>query len=364
MTIGVNIEQVRDWANDLGFQELAVTDTDLSDYSDEFHEWLQCQLHGDMTYMRRNVDKRLDPALLHTGTLRVLCVRMDYFPTAAPDTLVDKSMGYISRYALGRDYHKVIRRRLAKLAKKIQNAAGGHYRAFVDSAPVLEKPLAAKAGLGWVGKHTLVLNEHAGSFFFLGEIFTNIPFPLSDKTVSNSCGSCKACMTSCPTDAITAPARLDATRCISYLTIEHKGAIPMELRPLVGNRIFGCDDCQLVCPWNRFAPPTAEHDFQARHDLDRQRLADLLAWDEATFMTRTEGSAIRRISYVQWVRNLAVAAGNAPRDKELLAAVNAKIEEMRERGDEMCLDHLRWAKTRLTRGKDARDTDAVRRSTP
>ena len=364
MSIGVTIDQLKSWANSMGFQDLGVTDTDLSAYEDDFREWLRFKLQGDMMYMRRNISKRLDPAQLHPGTIRVLSLRMDYLPKAAPATLADKSMAYISRYALGRDYHKVVRKRLAKLARKIQEAAGGDYRAFVDSAPVLEKPIAAKAGLGWVGKHTLILNEQAGSFFFLGEIFTNIPFPITRKEVSNSCGNCKACITTCPTNAITGPARLDAERCISYLTIEHKGSIPLNLRAKIGNRIFGCDDCQLICPWNRFSPHTEEADFQPRHELDRSSLAELLRWDQATFLARTEGSALRRINYRQWVRNLAIAAGNAPAEKSLVAALTTKIREMQDSGDELCLEHLRWAQARLLSEKNASDTDATPRSIP
>ena len=364
MQCEITISQLEDWAKSMGFQELGITDTDLSAYTDDYREWLRSKLQGDMMYMRRNVSKRLDPALLQPGTVRVISLRMDYLPNAAPATLADKSMAYISRYALGRDYHKVVRKRLAKLAKKIQETAGGEYRAFVDSAPVLEKPLAAKAGLGWVGKHTLILNKHAGSFFFLGEIFTNIPFPMTKKVVGNSCGNCKACITICPTDAITGPARLDAGRCISYLTIEHKGSIPVELRPKVGNRIFGCDDCQLVCPWNRFSSRTEESDFQPRHELDRSSIEDLLRWDEATFLARTEGSAVRRISYRQWVRNLAVAAGNAPANRTLLRAVHEKLEEMQKLGDELCSEHLQWALARLLNEKNVADTVAVQRSTP
>jgi epoxyqueuosine reductase len=335
------VADIRSWAHDLGFQALGVTDANVGTYGAEFQRWLAAGFHGEMAYMARRAALRLAPAKLLPGTVRVLSARMDYLP---PDTepiriLNEPTIGYISRYALGRDYHKVVRSRLARLAARINAVAPGRYRAFTDSAPVLEKPFAAKAGLGWVGKHTLVLNRDAGSWFFLGEIFTDLPLPLDAVTVTDHCGRCSACMTVCPTRAIVGPRQLDARRCISYLTIEHKGTIPVELRPLLGNRIFGCDDCQLVCPWNRFARPSAEADFLPRHTLDRTPLLELFAWDEATFLTRTAGSALRRIRYPQWLRNLAVALGNAPYDPQIVAVLRAR----RTHVDAMVAEHIDWA---------------------
>lgn len=340
--------RIQSWASDLGFQDIAVTDTDLSSYSDQYRQWLDEQFHGSMGYLERNVNKRLDPSSLVPKTCRVISARMDYMPVASSDTLDDPKRGFISRYALGRDYHKVLRRKLAKLAQQIQKEVGGNYRAFVDSAPVLEKPLAEKAGLGWVGKHTLLLNQNAGSYFFLGEIFTDIPLPLTKRVVADSCGACKACITVCPTQAIIGPKKLDARRCISYLTIENKGTIPMEFRELIGNRIFGCDDCQIFCPWNRFAQQTIEPDFTVRYGLDTPRLVDLLKWDEQTFFQRTLGMAIRRINYQQWVRNLAVAAGNSVPSLELKQVLHTKMNEMSMSNESMVLEHLSWAMNQLS----------------
>lgn len=347
MDIAQLTEQVHEWAHELGFADVGFSDTDLSNASKEFREWLRRGFHGEMSYLTRNLDKRFDPQQLLPGTVRVISARMDYSPEAFPDALKDSSVAYVSRYALGRDYHKVVRKRLAKIARKLVDAVGGTHRAFVDSAPVLERPIAEKAGLGWVGKNTLILNRHAGSFFFLGEIFTDIPFPVSEPNNKDHCGSCTSCMTLCPTGAIVGPHELDARLCISYLTIEYKGSIPMELRPLVGNRIFGCDDCQLVCPWNRFAPQTEVSDFAPRHELDRAKIVDLLCWDEETFRERTRGMALRRINYQQWVRNLAVAAGNAPYDEGLVHALQLKQAEMTARDDAICLEHIAWALSRL-----------------
>ena len=305
--------------------------------------------------MARNVDKRLHPERLVESTIRVISARMDYMPGDAPPSLPqDDGSAYIARYALGRDYHKTVRRRLARLARRINaHVAGGSYRAFTDSAPVLEKPLAGKAGIGWTGKNTLLLNEDAGSMFFLGEIYTNIPLPVSAANARDKCGACKACINVCPTGAILGPRRLDARKCISYLTIEHKGAIPPELREAVGNRVFGCDDCQVVCPWNRYAKRTAEADFTPRHGLDRASLAGLLSWDEATFSSKTEGMALRRVNYGQWVRNLAVAAGNAPYDEKLVGLLRRR----RVDADDMVKEHIDWALARQTRRKA---TTAVR----
>lgn len=340
--------RVRVWASDFGFQDISVTDTQLSTYSEHYQEWLASHFHGTMGYMERNVEKRLDPQQLIPKTLRVISARMDYLPSADASTLDDPKRAFISRYALGRDYHNVLRRKLAKLAQKIQEEAGGTYRAFVDSAPVLEKPLGEKAGLGWIGKNTLLLNRQAGSYFFLGEIFTDLPLPVTSKTVKDECGSCKACINVCPTQAIVGPRKLDARKCISYLTIENKASIPAEFRKAIGNRIFGCDDCQIFCPWNRYAQLTIEPDFSIRHGLDSRSLIDLLKWDERTFFTRTQGMAIRRINYLQWVRNLAVAAGNSVPSALFLQTLHVKLNEMVNRQATMVVEHLRWAVTELT----------------
>lgn len=348
MDITLLTKQVHKWAEELGFADIGFTDTDLSEASREFRDWLRRGFHGEMSYLSKNLEKRFDPQQLLPGTVRIISARMDYSPEAFPGALKDPSVAYVSRYALGRDYHKVVRKRLAKIARKLVAATGGSHRAFVDSAPVLERPIAEKAGLGWVGKNTLILNREAGSFFFLGEIFTDIPFAVTESDNSDHCGSCRSCITLCPTGAIVGPRKLDARLCISYLTIEHKGSIPLELRPSVGNRIFGCDDCQLVCPWNRFAPQTEVSDFAPRHDLDRAKIVDLLQWDETMFRERTLGMALRRINYQQWVRNLAVAAGNAPYSEALIKALHQKQAEMTARDDAICQEHIAWALTRLT----------------
>jgi epoxyqueuosine reductase len=345
---------IKRWGVALGFQRLGITDTDLSAYKDKVRASLAAGRNGTMGYLTRHLDKRLDPALLEPGTCRVIVARMDYLPDAAEPVRIldDPSRAYVSRYALGRDYHKVIRRRLARLARRIDDAAGkvdGCYRAFTDSAPVLEKALAEKAGLGWIGKHTLLLDREAGSWFFLGEIYTNLPLPVDEAAGGDHCGSCKACMSVCPTDAIVGPRELDARRCISYLTIEHKGSIPEALRPLMGNRVFGCDDCQIYCPWNRYAQLTREGDFKPRHDLDNAELLELFAWSEAEFLARTEGSAIRRASYQQWQRNLAVAIGNGPPSPAAVAALQAR----RAAASPLVAEHIDWALARLTRGTAA-----------
>ena len=349
---GALAEDIGEWAKGLGFQQIGITDTDLADYAPAFRRWLSARLYGDMTYLARNVEKRLAPEQLEPGTVRVISARMDYLgvePPAAAELPSNDGTAYIARYALGRDYHKTVRRRLARLAKQIDGAAGGAFRAFADSAPVLEKPLGERAGLGWVGKNTLLLNAQAGSWFFLGEIYTNLPLPTSPRTTQPGCGSCRACMTVCPTNAITAPGRLDARRCISYLTIEHKGAIPEPLREAIGNRIFGCDDCQIVCPWNRFARRSEEAEFAPRHGLDQARIATLLGWDEATFHARTVGMAVRRVSYDQWLRNLAVAAGNAPPDPAIVAG----LRQRRQTLSDMVREHIDWALARQLAGVTA-----------
>ena len=337
-------DDIRAWAVELGFQQVGITDTDLSHCAPDLRRWIAQGLHGTMGYMVRNVDKRLHPERLVDATLRIISARMDYMPgDALPALPENDGSAYVARYALGRDYHKTVRRRLARLANRINGrVAGGRYRAFTDSAPVLEKPLGEKAGIGWTGKNTLLLHEDAGSMFFLGEIYTNIPLPVSDTQARDQCGACKACINVCPTGAILGPRRLDARKCISYLTIEHKGSIPAELREAVGNRVFGCDDCQIVCPWNRYARRTAEADFEPRHGLDRAGLAELLRWDEATFSARTEGMALRRVNYRQWVRNLAVAAGNAPYGEELVHLLRRR----RAGADDMVTEHIDWALAR------------------
>jgi epoxyqueuosine reductase len=334
--------QIKQWGLELGFQQVGITDTDLEQAERHLQAWLGNDFHGEMDYMHRHGLKRSRPALLQPGTVRIISVRMDYLSessAAMHQALADPAEAYISRYALGRDYHKLIRSRLQKLADKIQAETGPFgYRAFVDSAPVLEKALAEKAGLGWIGKHSNLINRKAGSWFFLGEIYTDLPLPI-DPPAATHCGSCAACLDICPTRAIVAPFRVDARRCVSYLTIELHGSIPEALRPLIGNRIYGCDDCQLICPWNRFAKLTGENDFKPRHRLNTQHLLDVFAWNEQTFLARTEGSAIRRIGYERWIRNIAVALGNAPRTSEVAEALKAKLEYP----SELVKEHVRWA---------------------
>jgi epoxyqueuosine reductase len=340
---------IQSWSEELGFQQLGVTDVDLSDHEAHVRDWLNKGFHGSMGYLERNLEKRLHPEQLETETCRVIAVRMDYLPadTMPIQVLNDKDRGYVSRYALGRDYHKVVRGRLAKLAGLIDDAArrqGARYRAFTDSAPVLEKALAEKAGLGWIGKNSLLLNRDAGSWFFLGEIFTNLELPLDEPHSDDHCGNCKACMTVCPTDAIVGPKQLDARRCISYLTIELKDAIPESLRSAIGNRVFGCDDCQLMCPWNRYARITGEGDFSPRHRLDSATLLELFGWSRATFEQNTRGSAIRRISFDQWQRNLAVALGNGSASDAAISALAAA----RPGASAMVVEHLDWALAQLS----------------
>ncbi len=333
---------IRDWAAELGFQQLGITDIDLSEDAQRLDAYLAAGYHGEMAYMASHGTMRSRPDELVPGTVRVISVRMDYLPedTQMAQVLAQPEQAYISRYALGRDYHKLIRKRLQQLADKITQAIGpfGH-RAFVDSAPVLEKPLARKAGLGWVGKNTLILNRKAGSWFFLGELLVDLPLPLDAPNDRDHCGKCTACLEVCPTQAFVGERVLDARRCISYLTIELKDAIPEELRPLIGNRVFGCDDCQLVCPWNRFAKTTQEDDFQPRHRLDNSSLAELFMWTEEQFLTRTQGSPIRRTGYERWLRNLAVGLGNAPSTIPVLQALKARLEYP----SEMVREHVRWA---------------------
>jgi epoxyqueuosine reductase len=333
--------QVKDWARELGFQKVGIAAVELPQDEQRLLNWLAAGRHGEMAYMQRHGTLRARPAELVPGTVRVISARMDYWPAGAdPDTvLADASLGYVSRYALGRDYHRVLRTRLARLADRLAAAVGAAgYRAFTDSAPVLEKALARDAGLGWIGKHTNLLDRHDGSWFFLGEIFTDVPLPV-DAPVTAHCGSCTACIDVCPTQAIVAPYQLDARRCLSYLTIELDGPIPTEFRAALGNRIYGCDDCQLVCPWNRYARFTAEQDFLPRHGLDAPRLVELFAWTEAEFLERTAGSAIRRIGYVRWLRNIAIALGNSGPSAEVVAALEAR----REHPSEVVRETVRWA---------------------
>jgi epoxyqueuosine reductase len=337
------VERMGVWARELGFAALAVSGTDLSGAEPGLAAWLASGFHGEMDYMARHGMTRARPAELVAGTLRVISVRMNYWPRAADAQAIldDTCRAYVSRYALGRDYHKLMRTRLQKLAERIAGEAPHGFRVFVDSAPVLEVELASRAGLGWRGKHTLLLNREAGSYFFLGEIFTDLPLPVGEAAAPH-CGTCRACLDACPTGAIVAPYRVDARRCISYLTIELKGAIPAELRPLIGNRIYGCDDCQLVCPWNRFAQVGAEADFAPRHGLDAASLAELFAWSESGFLERMAGSAIYRIGFERWSRNLAVALGNAPATPEILAALQARADDP----SELVREHVAWALAR------------------
>jgi epoxyqueuosine reductase len=347
-------DRIAHWGRDLGFAEVGISDTDLSTEETRLVAWLDAGRHGEMDYMARHGVTRARPAALVPGTLRVISARMDYLPPGAQDAgavLADPLAGYVSRYALGRDYHKVLRARLQRLATRIRDEIGDFgYRVFTDSAPVLEVALAAKAGLGWRGKHTLLLTRDRGSYFFLGEIYTDLPLPPTP-AVTAHCGSCTACIDACPTGAIVAPYELDARRCISYLTIELKGAIPEPLRPLLGNRIYGCDDCQLACPWNRYAQVAAEPDFAVRHGLDAPSLATLFGWDETAFLAHTAGSAIRRIGFERWSRNLAVALGNAPSTPAVVAALEARADDP----SAVVREHVGWALARHRRGGGGAD---------
>ncbi|MBT9494843.1 MAG: tRNA epoxyqueuosine(34) reductase QueG [Paucibacter sp.] len=349
-TLAELLEQLRGWALGLGFSQIGVADIDLSSAEPGLLAWLEAGFHGQMHYMQAHGLKRARPAELVPGTLRVLTARMDYLPrNTASDWqaiewqgLADPQRAQLSIYARGRDYHKVLRSRLQQLASKLAAAVGpfGH-RVFTDSAPVLEVELAARSGLGWRGKHTLTLHREAGSMFFLGEIYVDLPLPLS-QAVSAHCGQCTACIAVCPTQAIVAPYRVDARRCISYLTIEHAGPIPLALRPLIGNRIYGCDDCQLICPWNKFAHKSSLADFDARDGLQAPGLLQLWAWDEAEFLRRTEGSAIRRIGFERWQRNLAVAIGNALRAAEQ-GDLRRALQQSRAGAGDLVGEHIDWA---------------------
>ena len=336
-------DRIRQWARELGFADAGIAELQLGEDLAHLQRWLDRGMHGGMEFMRRDLHLREHPAQLRPGTLSVISTRLDYRPHAesAERLLKDSGRAYISRYTLGRDYHRLMRARLLKLGKKIEEVVGPHgYRVLTDSAPALEKALARNARLGWIGKNTLLLNQDAGSWFFLGEIYTDLALPVSESGLAeNRCGKCNACIRICPTQAFVAPYQLDARRCISYLTIEHHGAIPVELRPLMGNRIFGCDDCQLVCPWNRYAKITVEPDFAPRHGLDNATLLDLFAWSEQEWLARTEGMALRRAGYKRWLRNLAVALGNASPDPQIVHALKARADD----ADEVVREHVAWA---------------------
>lgn len=339
-------DKIKSWAFELGFQQCGITDCDLRGEKANYQAWLEQGFQGEMGYLANHQDKRFEAANLVPGAQRIICVRMDYLPpdTQAITTLENPDTAYISRYTLGRDYHKLIRKRLTQLGKKIDSEVGTDvFRAFVDSAPVLERPLAEKAGLGWRGKHTLVLNRESGSLFFLGELFIDLPLPLDPPASENHCGKCTACLDICPTKAFPQPHLLDARRCISYLTIEHTGSIPKELRPLMGNRIFGCDDCQLICPWNRFSNFTQEQDFHPRQQLDQAELVTLFNWSEAEFLKKTEGSAIRRTGYEGWLRNIAIALGNSKGGKLVIEALQKKLQH----DSAVVREHVEWALAQL-----------------
>ncbi len=339
-------EHIETWATELGFSACGISDIDLDKHGDRLNQWLAEDFHGEMEYLARHGSMRYQPQALHPGTQSVITVRIDYLENEpAPDDVLDTpGKSYISRYALGRDYHKTIRAKLKKLVSSMAAFCRTHQlgeldaRVFTDSAPILEKALAEKAGLGWIGKNTLLMNERAGSWFFLGEILTNLPLPTSHNPQKNRCGSCRACIDICPTKAIVAPYVLDARRCISYLTIEKRGEIPEAFRKAIGNRIFGCDDCQLVCPWNRYAKPNEEPDFKPRHGLEQAEIMALFAWSEATFLEKTAGSAIRRTGYEGWLRNLAVALGNEPASQQIVTALTA-----RKGFSDLVDEHIEWA---------------------
>tara|TARA_Y100000590_G_scaffold81163_1_gene90197 strand:+ start:1298 stop:2350 length:1053 start_codon:yes stop_codon:yes gene_type:complete len=336
-------KKIKEWGAELGFQQIGVTTTDLHQDEAYLINWLSKGRHGEMNYMASHGKKRSRPQDLIPGTLSVISARMDYFPPSSnhpTKVLKNKNLAYISRYATGRDYHKIIRQRLKKLARRIQEQYGefGH-RCFVDSAPVLEKALARNSGLGWIGKHSNLINPKAGSWFFLGEIYTNLPLEIDEPFTEHHCGSCKACIDICPTNAIVGDMEIDARRCISYLTIELRDSIPEKFRKLIGNRVYGCDDCQLICPWNKFAKNSDEDDFRVRNGLDAPDLVELFSWTEKNFIDRTEGSAIRRIGYQCWLRNIAVGLGNAPKTEKVVSALIAR----RKNSTALVSEHIEWA---------------------
>lgn len=362
-------QQIKLWGQQLGFSEVGITDIDLSQHEAQLKRWLDAGFHGSMDYMAAHGMKRARPDELVPGTQRVISVKMNYLP---PDSGFAKNLkntkkAYISRYALGRDYHKLMRNRLKQLGKKIEQEIGDYgFRPFVDSAPVLERQLAEKAGLGWRGKHSLLINKEAGSWFFLGELFVDLPLPIDNENTFEGCGKCVACMTLCPTGAIVEPYVVDARKCISYLTIEHQGAIPEQYRTLMGNRIYGCDDCQLVCPWNRYGQITDEADFHPRTQLKNKELLELFAWDEVTFLKNTEGSPIRRIGHERWLRNIAIGLGNA----DFSPAIIHALEDKRHDASELVCEHINWAltqqhdKQRQQRRKTARLIRIVEKGLP
>jgi len=335
-------QDIKTWGKALGFQKVGITDINLKDQEANLQKWLDNDYHGEMDYMAKHGMKRARPDELLPGTVRVISARMDYLPEDAQfaSNLEDKDLAYISRYALGRDYHKVLRKKLKQLGDKINQAISDlGFRPFVDSAPILERPLAEKAGLGWVGKHSLLLDKEAGSWFFIGELLVDLALPI-DAPIEENCGSCVACIKICPTQAIVAPYVVDGRRCISYLTIELAGPIPVEFRQAIGNRIYGCDDCQLICPWNRFADTTEEPDYQAKAWLQKQPLTTLFNWTEAEFLKNTEGSPIRRIGYQRWLRNIAIAIGNAPTSLDNIELLQRKRAQS---SDELVNEHIDWA---------------------
>jgi epoxyqueuosine reductase len=335
-------EQIKQWAKQLGFADVGISDVDLTEHEQPLLDWLEKGYHGSMSYMETHGLMRARPAELVPGTLRVISVRMNYLPPEASfaSTLSQGEIAYVSRYALGRDYHKLMRNRLKQLGEQIKTHVSElGYRPFVDSAPVLERQLAEKAGLGWRGKNSLLINRNAGSWFFLGELFVDLPLPVDEPQADNHCGTCTACLTLCPTGAIVAPYQVDARRCISYLTIELDGAIPTEFRDAIGNRIYGCDDCQLVCPWNRYSQLTLEEDFLPRKAIKDKPLTELFLWDEQTFLKNTEGSAIRRIGHERWQRNLAIGLGNAPYSEDIVAV----LKQQRDLTTPLVQEHIDWA---------------------
>ena len=334
-------EQIKLWSSELGFSSIGITDIDLSQDQRYLEKWLEKDYHGEMKYMEKHGKKRSKPAELVEGTKRIISLSMNYLPENynGLELLKEDKKAFVSGYARGRDYHKIMRSRLKKLVSKIKVHSSHENRVFVDSAPVLEKALAQKAGLGWIGKNTLLLNKNAGSYFFLGEIYTDLELPIDEPEIVNHCGSCTSCMDVCPTKAFEGPNQLDARKCISYLTIEYKGSIKEELRPMMGNRIFGCDDCQIFCPWNKFLKITDEADFKPRHNLDDIELSNLFMWSEEEFLKKTQGSPIRRAGYESWLRNIAIALGNAESSVEVLRALHSKKDDP----SELVKEHVNWA---------------------
>jgi epoxyqueuosine reductase len=340
--------KIKDWGYELGFQQVGITNTSLDQHKDYLQTWLDKGYQGEMQWMQKHQAQRDEPSRLVDEAIRVISVRMNYLPedTEQVKILKQSDKAYISRYAMGRDYHKLIRKRLASLGKKIEDFVQNHskqlpihQRPFVDSAPVMEKAFAEKAGLGWIGKHTVVINQQAGSWFFLGELITNLPLVIDNEKIENRCGDCEACLKVCPTDAFAAPYQLDASRCISYLTIELKGSIPIEFREAMGNRVFGCDDCQLICPWNKYAHHTKEDDFTPRHQLNDSDLSDLFLWTEEEYLKNTEGSAIRRLGYERWLRNLAIGLGNATPKPENIDT----LKKQKAFPSAIVQEHIDWA---------------------